>query len=65
MRYARNRIGVSRDDYFADPTRLVPSLDLLLENLDKDVEYCLHRVSFLLLSHFGVVVLVLIDYFIL
>jgi hypothetical protein len=39
MRYARNRIGVSRDDYFADPTRLVPSLDLPLENLDKDVEY--------------------------
>jgi hypothetical protein len=42
----------------------VPLLDLLLENLDEDLEYCLRRVSFVLLSHFGIVVLILIDYFI-
>jgi hypothetical protein len=33
-----------------------------LENLDEDLEYYLHRVSFVLLSHFDVVVLILIDY---
>jgi hypothetical protein len=53
------------DDCFADPTQLTPSLDLPLENLDEDPEYCLHCVSFVLLSYFGVVVLVLIDYSIL
>jgi hypothetical protein len=51
-------------DCFAETTRLVPLLDLLLENLDEDLEYCLRRVSFVLLSHFGIVVLILIDYFI-
>jgi hypothetical protein len=49
---------------FADPTRLVPSLDLLLECLDEDLEYYLRRVSFVLPPHFYVVVIVLIDYFI-
>jgi hypothetical protein len=33
---------------FADPTWLVPSLDLLLGNPDKDMEYSLHHISFVL-----------------
>jgi hypothetical protein len=37
---------------------------LPLENLDGDLEYCLHRVSFVLPSHFHDVVFVLIDYLI-
>jgi hypothetical protein len=36
-----------------------------LKNLDEDLEYCLCHVSFVLLLHFDVVVLVLIDYSIL
>jgi hypothetical protein len=38
---------------------------LLLKNLDEDLEYYLCHVSFVLLLHFDVVVLVLIDYSIL
>jgi predicted RNase H-like nuclease (RuvC/YqgF family) len=33
-----------------------------LENLDKDLEYCLRRVAFVLLLHFDAVVRVLTDY---
>jgi hypothetical protein len=40
----------------------VPSLDLPLENLDEDLDYYLHHVRFILLLHFDVVVLILIDY---
>jgi hypothetical protein len=29
-----------------DPTLLVPLPDFPLENLEKDLEHCLHRVSF-------------------
>jgi hypothetical protein len=49
---------------FADPTWLVPSLDLPLESLDEDLEYCLRCISFVLPPHFYVVILVLIDCFI-
>jgi hypothetical protein len=49
---------------FSDPAWLAPLLDLSLENLDEDLEYCLHHISFVLLLHFYIVVLVLIDYFI-
>jgi hypothetical protein len=47
---------------FVDPTQLVPSLDLLLGNLDKDLEYCLRHVSFVL-HLFYFVVLIVIEYF--
>jgi hypothetical protein len=53
---------VGPDNYFPDPSQLAPSLDLPLENLDEDLVYCLHRVSFVFLSHFDVVVLILINY---
>jgi hypothetical protein len=49
---------------FADPTHLAPSLDLPLESLDKDLEYCLHRVSFGLPPHFYAIKLILISFFI-
>jgi hypothetical protein len=47
---------------FVDPTQLVPSLDLQLGNLDKDLEYCLGHVSFVL-HLFYFVVLIVIEYF--
>jgi predicted RNase H-like nuclease (RuvC/YqgF family) len=53
---------VGPDNSFADVARLPPSLDLSLENLDEDLECCLHRVSSVLPSYFHVIVLALIDY---
>jgi hypothetical protein len=49
---------------FLDPARPAPLLDLPLENLDEDLECCLHRVNFVLPPYFYVIVLVLVDYFI-
>jgi hypothetical protein len=49
---------------FVDPTQLAPSLDLPLESLDEDLEYCLCLISFVLPPHFYAVMLILIDYFI-
>jgi hypothetical protein len=50
---------------FADPVQLAASLDLLLESIDEDLEYSLHRISFVLPPHFSTIVLILIDLFIL
>jgi hypothetical protein len=47
---------------FADPTHIAPSLNLPLESLVEHLEYCLPRVSFILLPHFYVVMLVLISF---
>jgi uncharacterized coiled-coil protein SlyX len=55
-------VTTGSENCFVDPTRLAPSLDLPLDNLDEDLEYFLCHVSFVLPSHFYVVVLVLIDY---
>jgi hypothetical protein len=48
------------DGFFAGATQLLPLSDWPLENLDEDLENCLQRVSFVLPSHFHVIVLALI-----
>jgi hypothetical protein len=47
---------------FTDPTLITPSLNLQLGNPDKDLEYCLCRIRFVLPLFYSVV-LVVIDYF--
>jgi hypothetical protein len=52
----------SSDKWFADPTCVTPLLDLPLGNLGEDLDYFLHRVSFML-SSFRFVMPIVIDYF--
>jgi hypothetical protein len=49
------------DNYFAGAAQPPPLLNLPLENLDEDLECCLHHVSFVLPSYFHAIVLILID----
>jgi hypothetical protein len=52
---------VGPDNCFADATLIPPSQDLPLENLDEDLECCMHHVSFVSPLYFHVIVLTLID----
>jgi hypothetical protein len=53
-------VTMGSDGFFAGATQLLPLSDWPLENLDEDLENCLQRVSFVLPSHFHVIVLALI-----
>jgi hypothetical protein len=54
-------VTVGPDNCFTGVARPPLSLDFPLEDLDKNLESCLHAISFILPSYFHAIVLVLID----
>jgi hypothetical protein len=54
-------VTMGPDNYFTCAAWPPPSLDFLLEDLDKNMESCLRHVSFVLPLYFQAFVLALID----